>query len=86
VQNVMSELDSQEVESLNEIKEMYFEFDIKRVIKQSTQQNFTILEVRDLTHPLKFLQKSLDMNYQDAIENNFSHEQMTPLNCILGNS
>jgi hypothetical protein len=27
-----------------------------------------------------------DMMYQEAIEANFSHEQMTPLNCILGNS
>jgi hypothetical protein len=24
--------------------------------------------------------------YQDAIEANFSHEQMTPLNCIINNS
>jgi hypothetical protein len=24
--------------------------------------------------------------YQDAIENNYSHEQMTPLNSILANS
>ena len=24
--------------------------------------------------------------YQEAIEANYSHEQMTPLNCIIGNS
>ena len=24
--------------------------------------------------------------YQDAIESNYSHEQMTPLNCILAQS
>ena len=24
--------------------------------------------------------------YRDAIEANYSHEQMTPLNCILANS
>jgi len=27
-----------------------------------------------------------DKMYQDAIEANFSHEQMTPLNCIFNNS
>ena len=27
-----------------------------------------------------------DKMYQDAIEANFSHEQMTPLNCIINNS
>ena len=32
---------------------------------------------------VKNQQKFCDMVYQDAIENNFSHEQMTTLNPIL---
>jgi len=27
-----------------------------------------------------------DSTFQEAIQNNYSHEQMTPLNCILSNS
>jgi len=27
-----------------------------------------------------------DATFQEAIQNNYSHEQMTPLNCILSNS
>ena len=30
--------------------------------------------------------KLSDIIYQDAIENNFSHEQMTPLNLLKANS
>ena len=31
-------------------------------------------------------QKKSDMLYQDAIESNYSHEQITPLNSILFNT
>lgn len=39
-----------------------------------------------MTAILKGQQKLCDQMYQDAIEANFSHEQMTPLNSILSNS
>ena len=35
---------------------------------------------------IKGQQKLSDDMYQDAIEQNYSHEQMTPLNLILANS
>jgi hypothetical protein len=42
--------------------------------------------VRDITNIIKSQQKLSDDMYQDAIEQNYSHEQMTPLNIILANS
>ena len=42
--------------------------------------------VREITQMVLGQQKLADSLYQDAIEANYSHEQMTPLNCILGNS
>jgi hypothetical protein len=35
---------------------------------------------------VKSMQKFMDIVYQDAIENTYSHEQMTPLNPIMNNS
>ena len=48
----------------------------------------TVLMVfcQSLTTVLKQQQKKCDEMYQEAIEANYSHEQMTPLNSILGNS
>ena len=34
---------------------------------------------------IRWQQKISDTMYQDAKEANYSHEQMTPLNCILAN-
>ena len=42
--------------------------------------------IRDITNIIKSQQKLSDEMYQDAIEQNYSHEQMTPLNIILANS
>lgn len=42
--------------------------------------------IRDITNIVKSQQKLSDEMYQDAIEQNYSHEQMTPLNIILANS
>ena len=39
-----------------------------------------------MTNILKHQQRISDEIYQEAIEANYSHEQMTPLNSILGNS
>jgi len=45
-----------------------------------------MLVIRDVTAIIKSVQKLCDTMYQDSIEAIFSHEQMTPLNCIIGNS
>ena len=41
---------------------------------------------QNVTQQLSDQQKRMDKTYHDAIEANFSHEQMNPLNCILINS
>ena len=46
----------------------------------------TAIVVKDITSILKAQQEIIDEMYQDAIESNYSHEQMTPLNSIIGNS
>ena len=45
-----------------------------------------MLGIQPVTKLVKQEQKRLRMMYLDAIEANYSHEQMTPLNSILGNS
>ena len=68
---------------------MYFEFEIKQIphgldsSPRSPKGGSTFLNIVDITSLIKNHQRSCDMAYQDAIENNFSHEQMTPLNPIL---
>ena len=42
--------------------------------------------LRDVSEVVKLQQDLSNLLYQDAIETNYSHEQMTPLNCILNNS
>ena len=39
----------------------------------------------DVTQPLKLQLRLCDDMYQEAIEANYTHEQMTALNSILGN-
>lgn len=46
-------------------------------------KGITFLNIVDITSLIKNHKHSCDMVYQDAIENNFSHEQMKPLNPIL---
>ena len=46
----------------------------------------TLLTIKDISAPLIFQKKVLDQVYLNAIEANYSHEQMTPLNCIMGNT
>jgi signal transduction histidine kinase len=41
------------------------------------------LNIKDITVLIKNLESLKDKVYQDAIENNFSHEIMTPLNPII---
>ena len=50
------------------------------------KQKLTLLIIKDVTQILRNQQKLSDKMYLDAIEANYSHEQMTPLNGILANS
>ncbi len=50
------------------------------------KQKLTLLIIKDVTQILRNQQKLSDKMYLDAIETNYSHEQMTPLNGILANS
>ena len=45
-----------------------------------------LINVRDISNFIKNLQNTTDKIYFDAIEANYSHESMTPLNCIIANS
>ena len=69
---------------------MYFEFEIQQIKdfnnKNIFQNELTILEIKDVSQIVNFQMKLSDMIYQEAIENNFSHEQMTPLNLLKANS
>ena len=62
----------------------YFEVEIKQVHVKG-EMSFLIM-VKDLTSIIKSQQRLSDDMYQDAIESNYSHEQMTPLNSILAQS
>ena len=44
------------------------------------------LIMKDISQIIQLKKKQSEYMYQDAIETNYSHEQMTPLNCILTNS
>ena len=65
---------------------MYFEFKFKHFKNESSEKTQFILIIRDITSIIRSQQKMTDKLYQDAIEANYSHEQMTPLNCILNNT
>ena len=45
-----------------------------------------MLSINNITGIVRSQQKISDSIYQELIEANYSHEQMTPLNCILQNS
>jgi signal transduction histidine kinase len=62
----------------------YFEIELKFI--KINEEAFNLLDIRNVTNIIKNQQKLSDTMYQDAIEANYSHEQMTPLNSILGNS
>lgn len=44
------------------------------------------LEIRDISNIIRGMRKFSDALYLDAIEANYSHESMTPLNSIIANS
>ena len=49
-------------------------------------ENYYLLVIRDMTNLINFQKNQSDNMYLDAIEANYSHEQMTPLNCIIAQS
>ena len=53
---------------------------------QDAKSTFFQLKIRNITSLIRSQQKHCNQMYQDAIEANFSHEQMNPLNTILNNS
>lgn len=67
---------------------LYFEFEIKFVTATNKNADFKeiVLQVREITQIVRSQQRFSDKIYQDAIESNYSHEQMTPLNSIIANS
>lgn len=44
------------------------------------------LEIKDISNIIRGMRKFSDGLYLDAIEANYSHESMTPLNSIIANS
>ena len=44
------------------------------------------MNIKDVTTIVKNQMKLSDIIYQEAIENNYSHEQMTPLNLLKANT
>ena len=66
----------------------YFQFELQKIplTVNGVLTEFISLTIESVTHILKYQQRISDEIYQDAIEANYSHEQMTPLNSILGNS
>ena len=66
----------------------YYQIRVQKIMVtvDSKQENMLLISVEPITSLLKAQQKICDELYQEAIEANYSHEQMTPLNSILGNS
>ena len=64
----------------------FFEFKFTEISELSSDSKMTLLKIKDITIPVSGQQKMDDKVYQEAIESNYSHEQMTPLNCILQSS
>ena len=62
----------------------YFEFELKKF--DNTNEQLNLFVIRDVSKIIKNQQHVCDQMYRDAIEANYSHEQITPLNCILANS
>lgn len=68
----------------------YFEFEIIYIDKlprgttQKEIQGCFLLNIKDVTHLVKSQQRLSDSIYQEAIESNFSNQQMTPLTVLRG--
>ena len=59
----------------------------KKVKKSSFYSDIgAFVMVQDISFAMRQQQELLGKMYQEAILTNYSHEQMTPLNCIITNS
>ena len=70
------------------LETQYFAIEIKQIeltVKEQPKR-MHLMTIHPITEILKKQQKKCDELYQEAIEANYSHEQMTPLNSILGNT
>ena len=56
------------------------------LVVNNLEETYLMLVVNPITQMICHQQRISDEMYQEAIEANYSHEQMTPLNSILGNS
>ena len=45
-----------------------------------------IITIRNISQLIKYQEKISNLKYMEAVEANYSHEQMNPLNCILSSS
>jgi len=58
----------------------------QKSFKIGFDENLVMLNIREISNFVKNLQKTNDKIYLDAIEANYSHESMTPLNSIIANT
>lgn len=65
----------------------FFEIEVQQ-IGEAERPNFelTMICMKDITSIITQQALSSKKTYQEAIKNNFTHEQMTPLNLILKNT
>jgi len=77
----------------NRIKTLYFEFDIRNAkdINMNSEHaeemnDLTLLNIQDITQIIKNQLRFCDKIYGQALQQNYSHEQMGPLNSIITNS
>ena len=59
---------------------------IEMNLNKDPKQGIIEVRIQDISKIVKMQQSLSDKIYQSALEANYSHEQMTPLNCILSNS
>jgi hypothetical protein len=69
----------------NEDGTLYFEFEMKQLdsISSKNVKGLIFLTIKDITAIIKGFKKVQETVFLSAIENNFSHELMTPLNPIF---
>mmetsp|Transcript_3816 Transcript_3816/g.5773 ORF Transcript_3816/g.5773 Transcript_3816/m.5773 type:complete len:97 (-) Transcript_3816:3069-3359(-) len=67
----------------------YYEVSFRTLTSQDMrcrQEQEILMVIKDITVIVREQMKLSDHMYQESIEANYSHEQMTPLNAILNNS
>ena len=62
---------------------IYFEVELKKLAASPNSLSSCYMNIRDITRLISNLKKQNAKIYLDALETNFSHEQMNPLNGIL---